>query len=252
MTIDVTIEEGVKTLRMNRPDKKNALTNEMYHTLTDEMISADGDDSIGAVLFLGAGGAFTSGNDVGDFMKQATSQAPVEEGERGVARFLRQQVEGKKPLIAGVEGLAIGVGATMLFQCDLVYAADNAMIKTPFLDLGVVAENASSYLAPLIMGHQKAFEMLCLGEGFTAEQAYHAGFVNRVCSVDEVETVARDAARRLAAKPPRAMEITRGLLRSDPETRLARMLEESEHFAAQLKSDEARNAFMAFMNRKAG
>ena len=252
MTIDVTIEEGVKTLRMNRPDKKNALTNEMYHTLTDEMISADGDDSIGAVLFLGAGGAFTSGNDVRDFMKQATSQAPVEEGERGVARFLRQQVEGKTPLIAGVEGLAIGVGATMLFQCDLVYAADNAMIKTPFLDLGVVAENASSYLAPLIMGHQKAFEMLCLGEVFTAEQAYHAGFVNRVCSVDEVETVARDAARRLAAKPPRAMEITRGLLRSDPETRLARMLEESEHFAAQLKSDEARNAFMAFMNRKAG
>ena len=252
MTIDVTVEEGVKTLRMNRPDKKNALTNEMYHTLTDEMISADGNDSIGAVLFLGAGGAFTSGNDVGGFMKQATSQAPVEEGERGVARFLRQQVEGKTPLIAGVEGLAIGVGATMLFQCDLVYVADNAMIKTPFLDLGVVAENASSYLAPLIMGHQKAFEMLCLGEGFTAEQAYHAGFVNRVCSVDEVETVARDAARRLAAKPPRAMEITRGLLRSDPETRLARMLEESEHFAAQLKSDEARNAFMAFMNRKAG
>ena len=252
MTIDVTVEEGVKTLRMNRPDKKNALTNEMYHTLTDEMISADGDDSIGAVLFLGAGGAFTSGNDVGDFMKQATSQAPVEEGGRGVARFLRQQVEGKTPLIAGVEGLAIGVGATMLFQCDLVYAADNAMIKTPFLDLGVVAENASSYLAPLIMGHQKAFEMLCLGEVFTAEQAYHAGFVNRVCSVDEVETVARDAARRLAAKPPRAMEITRGLLRSDPETRLARMLEESEHFAAQLKSDEERNAFMAFMNRKAG
>ena len=252
MTIDVTVEEGVKTLRMNRPDKKNALTNEMYHTLTDEMISADGDDSIGAVLFLGAGGAFTSGNDVGDFMKQATSQAPVEEGGRGVARFLRQQVEGKTPLIAGVEGLAIGVGATMLFQCDLVYAADNAMIKTPFLDLGVVAENASSYLAPLIMGHQKAFEMLCLGEVFTAEQAYHAGFVNRVCSVDEVETVARDAARRLAAKPPRAMEITRGLLRSDPETRLARMLEESEHFAAQLKSDEARNAFMAFINRKAG
>ncbi len=252
MTIDVTVANGVKTLRMNRPEKKNALTNEMYHTLADEMIAADQDDNIGAVLFLGAGGAFTSGNDVGDFMKQATGQAPAEDGERGVARFLRQQVEGKTPLIAGVNGLAIGVGATMLFQCDLVYAADNAMIKTPFLDLGVVAENASSYLAPLIMGHQKAFEMLCLGEGFTAEQAYHAGFVNRVCSVDDVEDTALSAAKRLAAKPPRAMEITRGLLRSDPDKRAARMEEESGHFAAQLKSDEARNAFMAFMNRKAG
>ncbi len=252
MTIDVTVADGVKTLRMNRPEKKNALTNEMYHTLADEMIAADRDAGIGAVLFLGAGGAFTSGNDVGDFMKHATGQAPAEDGERGVARFLRQQVEGKTPLIAGVNGLAIGVGATMLFQCDLVYAADNAMIKTPFLDLGVVAENASSYLAPLIMGHQKAFEMLCLGEGFTAEQACHAGFVNRVCSVDDVEDIALSAAKRLAAKPPRAMEITRGLLRSDPDKRAARMEEEGGHFAAQMKSDEARNAFMAFMNRKAG
>ena len=252
MTIDITVVEGVKTLRMNRPEKKNALTNDMYHTLADEMIAADQDDSVGAVLFLGAGGAFTSGNDVGDFMKQATGQATADEGERGVARFLRQQVEGTTPLIAGVEGLAIGVGATMLFQCDLVYAADNAMIKTPFLDLGVVAENASSYLAPLIMGHQKAFEMLCLGEGFTAEQAYHAGFVNRVCSTDDIETVARDSARWVAAKPPRAMAITRSLMRSDGATRMARLEEENGHFAAQLKSDEARNAFMAFMSRKAG
>lgn len=246
--IEATVAEGVKTLRMNRPEKKNALTDAMYHALTDEMIAADEDPGVRAILLLGAGGDFTAGNDIADFM--AISQQGKPMAEMGVTRFLRQQVDGRTPLVAGVAGLAVGIGATTLFQCDLVYAAENADIRTPFLDLGLVAENGSSYLAPLIMGHQKAFEMLCLGEPFTAEQAYHAGFVNRVCKVDELEGMAFDAARRLAAKPPEAMAITRGMLRRDGALRRDAAAAESLAFGERLRSAEARAAFAAFMSRK--
>ena len=249
-TIDVTVDAGVKTLRMNRPEKKNALTDKMYHALADEMISAQDDAEIGAILLLGAGGNFTTGNDIADFL--AASQGGGLPGDLGVNRFLRCQVEGGKPLIAGVDGLAVGVGATTLFQCDLVYAAETADIRTPFVDLGLVPENASSYLAPRIMGHQRAFEILALGEKFTAQMAYEAGFVNRVVSASELESVARDAARRIAAKPREAMAITRRLLRGDPAEAGARMSEEGALFGERIKSDEARAAFMAFMSRKSG
>ena len=248
--IDVTVEAGVKTLRMNRPDKKNALTDKMYHALADEMVSAEADDAVGAILLLGAGGNFTTGNDIADFL--AASQGGGLSADLGVNRFLRCQVEATKPLVAGVEGLAVGVGATTLFQCDLVYAADTADIRTPFVDLGLVPENASSYLAPRIMGHQRAFEMLALGEPFTAEMGVQAGFVNRVVPADDLETVAMDAARRLAAKPREAMAITRRLLRGDPATIGAVAAEEGRLFGERIKSDEARAAFMAFMSRKAG
>ncbi|MEO1612244.1 MAG: crotonase/enoyl-CoA hydratase family protein [Pseudomonadota bacterium] len=248
--IDVTVEAGVKTLRMNRPEKKNALTDKMYHALADEMVSAEGDDAVGAILFLGAGGNFTTGNDIADFL--AASQGGGLAADLGVNRFLRAQVEATKPLIAGVEGLAVGVGATTLFQCDLVYVAENADIRTPFVDLGLVPENASSHLAPRIMGHQKAFEMLALGEPFTAQMAYDSGFANRVVPAAEVEMVAMDAARRLAAKPREAMAITRRLLRGDPDVVGRVAAEEGRLFGERIQSDEARAAFMAFMSRKAG
>lgn len=247
--IDVTVDAGVMTLRMNRPDKKNALTNAMYHALADAMIAADGRDDVGAVLLLGAGGDFTTGNDIADFL--AASQGGGLRDDLGVSRFLKCQVECVTPLIAGVEGLAVGVGATTLFQCDLVYAADTADIRTPFVDLGLVPENASSYLAPRIMGHQRAFEMLALGEAFSAQRAYEAGIVNRVVSAAELEVVARAAAERIAAKPREAMAITRRLLRDDPAKVGAVAVEESRLFGERLQSDEARAAFMKFMARKA-
>ena len=246
--VQATIEDGVKTLRFNRPEKKNALTDAMYHKLADEMIAADADPDTRAILFLGAGGDFTTGNDVADFL--AISMGGGSLAEAGVARFLAQQIDGQTPLVAGVQGLAVGVGATLLLQCDLVYAADNADIRTPFLDLGVVAENASSYLAPRIMGHQKAFELLCLGEPFGAEEARAAGLVNRVAPAEALEDVAMAAARRLAAKPPEALRLTRGLMRKDLEARRSASAEESRIFAERLQSDEARAAFAAFMNRK--
>lgn len=247
-TIDVTIAEGVAKLVMNRPEKKNALTDKMYHALADAMEAAGADDAVGAILLFGAGGNFTTGNDIADFL--AASQGGGLSADLGVNRFLRLQIECAKPLVAGVEGLAVGVGATTLFQCDLVYAAETADIRTPFVDLGLVPENASSWLAPRIMGHQRAFEMLALGEPFDAEHALAAGIVNRVVPAADLEAAAFDASRRLAAKPREAMAITRRLLRSDPEAVAARAAEEGRLFGERIRSDEARAAFMAFMSRK--
>lgn len=248
--IDVTKEAGVLSLRMNRPEKKNALTDVMYHALADAMIGAEDDAEVGAILFLGAGGNFTTGNDIADFLAAAQGGGMAE--DRGVNRFLMAQVEGTKPLVAAVEGLAVGVGATTLLQCDLVYAAETADIRTPFVDLGLVPENASSILGPRIMGHPKAFELLALGERFGAEAAAAAGLVNRVLPATELEAAALDACRRLAAKPREALAITRRLLRGDPAEVKARSVEESRLFAERIASDEARAAFMGFMARKAG
>ena len=249
-SIGVTVEDGVMTLCMDRPSKKNALTDTMYHALADAMASAEADDAVGAILLTGAGGNFTTGNDIADFLK--ASQGGGMRGDLGVKRFLMAQIDGKKPLIAAVEGLAVGVGATTLFQCDLVYAADTADIRTPFVDLGLVPENASSYLAPLLMGHQRAFQMLALGDSFTAEMAREAGIVNQVCTTADLIEVATTAARRLAAKPRAAMAATRAMLRSDPAVVKAVSLDESREFGERIQSDEARAAFMKFMTRKAG
>lgn len=249
-TIETSAADGVLTLRMSRPEKKNALTDAMYHALADAMLAGNesGDESVGAVLLTGAGGNFTTGNDIGDFLK--ASQSGDGSGESGVSRFLIAQIDMAKPFVAAVEGLAIGVGATTLFQCDYVVASETADIRTPFLDLGVVAENGASYLAPRIMGHQRAFEMLCLGEPFGARRAHEAGVVNKVVPAGEAEAEGFAVAKRLAAKPREAMRITRAMLRADPETVRAASKAESAAFGERLKSDEARAAFMAFLSRK--
>ncbi len=249
-TIDVVIDSGVMTLCMNRPAKKNALTDSMYHALADAMAAAEADDAVGAILLTGAGGNFTTGNDIADFLK--ASQGGGLRTNLGVNRFLMAQIDGTKPLIAAVEGLAVGVGATTLFQCDLVYAAENADIRTPFVDLGLVPENASSFLAPRLMGHQRAFQMLALGDRFTAAMARDAGIVNQICAADDLVAVATTAAVRLAAKPRAAMAATRAMLRADPAQVKAVSLDESRVFGERITSDEARSAFMAFMSRKAG
>lgn len=246
--VEVTEAAGVLTLRFNRPEKKNALTDAMYHALADAMEEAE--EGAGAILFLGAGGAFTAGNDIADFLAQATGGGRPE--ERGVARFLRAQLEGSVPMVAGVDGLAVGVGATTLLQCDYVVASDRAVLKTPFTDLGVVPENASSILGPRIMGHPRAFEMLAMGESFDAARAEAAGIVNRVVAPEALEETARAAAETIAAKPREAMRAARRLLRGDMAPVRAAMTEESRIFGERLMSAEARAAFEGFMTRKAG
>ncbi|RMF38383.1 MAG: crotonase/enoyl-CoA hydratase family protein [Alphaproteobacteria bacterium] len=248
--VSVERREGVQILRLTRPEKKNALTDAMYNALADAMVAAEADDAIGAHLFASFQGVFTAGNDIADFLAQATGGGP--QGLRGVMRFLEAQAQAEKPMVAAVDGLAIGIGTTLMFQCDMAFASPEAYFKAPFIDLGLVPENASSLLAPRIMGHARAFELLCLGEGFSAERALQAGFVNAVVPSAELDAHAFGVAARLAAKPREAMKLSRALLRGAPDERLAVMRREGALFAERLQSEEARAAFMAFMSRKAG
>lgn len=245
--IEVTREGGVQTVRMNRAEKKNALTGAMYQAMADALAGGEVDDAVGAHLILGTPGAFSAGNDIEDFLKFAVT------GELGspVLAFLRALATVRKPLVAGVDGLAIGVGTTMLFHCDMVVASPRSTFKTPFVDLALVPEAGSSLIAPRIMGPHRAFEMLCAGLPFDAARAEMAGFVNRVVSEAEVEPTARALAAGLAKKPREALRLSRQLVRGNPADVLARIDEEAEAFKARLKSDEARAAFMAFMARKA-
>ncbi|MCF1476033.1 crotonase/enoyl-CoA hydratase family protein [Agrobacterium vitis] len=238
---------GVLVIRFNRPDKKNAITEAMYHRITAALNEAQGDDAVRAVAFLGTEGCFTAGNDMGDFLAYALS-----DGSKlpAAALVLRALVATEKPLVSGVDGLAIGIGTTLNMHCDLTIASSRSLFKTPFVDLALVPEAASSLLAPLAMGHQRAFALLALGEGFSAEQAREAGLIWKVVEPDAVERETLALAANLAKKPPQALKIARDLLRGDRSLVLARLDEELAHFAGQLKSAEARAAFEAFLARK--
>ncbi|MEQ1619158.1 MAG: enoyl-CoA hydratase-related protein [Terricaulis sp.] len=243
----VTRADGVLELRFNRPEKKNAITNAMYGALADAILDAADDSEIHAILFTAAGDFFTSGNDIVDFAAIATGQAG--DGPRHVGRFLEACIRAEKPLVAAVQGHAVGVGVTMLLHCDLVYIAENAKLTTPFIDLGVVPENASSLTMSARMGHARAFAMLGLGEPVIGAGAVAAGIANAALLTGEVEARARAAAHALSKKPAEALRLTKKLMR-DPEALLARMLEESALFAERLQSEEARAAFAAFLTRR--
>lgn len=236
--------DGVMTIRMNRPDKKNAITADMYASMAAGLDEANADDDVKAILFLGTPGAFSAGNDIADFLKVATT------GKResmAVFDFLERIIMAPKPLVAGVDGLAIGVGTTMLLHCDFVVASGNSRFKTPFVDLGLVPEAGSSLITPKITGHHRAFELLAMGEAFSADQARLAGFVNKVVDPEILEETAMDVARSIASKPAEALKLSRELIRGDRTPVLERMREEAVLFGQRLESDEAKQAFMAFM-----
>ncbi|MCE7028420.1 crotonase/enoyl-CoA hydratase family protein [Jiella avicenniae] len=241
--IETGAEDGVLTIRMNRPDKKNALNRDMYQGMFEALQGASGDAAIRAVVFAGVPGAFSAGNDIKDFMAIAEGGSlPAETGD-----FLRLVAGFDKPMIAAVDGLAIGIGTTLLMHCDLVYASPRSVFKTPFLDLGVTPEAASSLIAPRMMGDQRAFALLVLGESFDADEARQAGLVYKLADAPEEEALR--AAAGLAGKPPEALRIARDLLRGRREDVLARMEEELQIFAGRLRSAEARAAFAAFLGR---
>ncbi|MEM8796081.1 MAG: crotonase/enoyl-CoA hydratase family protein [Pseudomonadota bacterium] len=244
--IKITEEDGIRIVRIDRVEKKNALTQDMYQAMA-EALETMGDSDLGAIVFFGAPEIFTAGNDISDFMARAMT---TDLTTSPTIRFLKALVTCEKPMLAGVDGKAIGVGTTMLMHCDLVYASDRASLKTPFLTLGLVPEAGSSLLAPKIMGHHRAFELLVLGETFSAERAREAGLVNQVVEDSELEAATLAAAQKLASLPPEALNLSRGLLRSNSEDIIARIEEESRLFAMRLKSDEAREAFMAFMEKR--
>lgn len=243
----VTRDGGVLELRFNRPEKKNAITNAMYGALADAIFAAADDREVRAILFTAAGDFFTSGNDILDFAAIATGQAG--DGPRHVGRFLEACISAEKPLVAAVQGHAVGVGVTMLLHCDLVYIAESAKLTTPFIDLGVVPENASSLTMPARMGHARAFAMLGLGEPLIGAGAVAAGLASAALPAADVEARGRAAAQALSKKPAEALRLTKKLMR-DPETLLARMREESALFAERLQSEEARAAFAAFLQRR--
>ncbi|MGL4634391.1 MAG: crotonase/enoyl-CoA hydratase family protein [Beijerinckiaceae bacterium] len=243
--IDINRQNGVLSIRMNRPDKKNALTADMYGAMAEAISSADGDSSIGATLILGVPGIFSAGNDLKDFAAFAAKGNLGQE----VLSFLRALAISEKPLLAAVDGIAVGVGTTMLMHCDYVLVSDRARLTTPFISLALVPEAASSLLAPRIMGHARAFEMLVMGRPFSGEQAVAAGLANAVIASDALEATAMAAATELAAKPREAVKLARKLIRGSPDEVLARIDEEALLFAQRLRSAEAQKAFMAFLNK---
>ena len=244
--IQMSSADGVMTIRMNRPEKKNALTSAMYAALANALDKAFAHKDIRVALILGVPGSFSAGNDIADFLQVAMT------GQResmAVFDFLERIIMAPKPVVAGVDGLAIGIGTTMLLHCDYVVASDNSLFRTPFVDLGVVPEAGSSLAAPRLMGHQRAFALLAMGEPMSAADAREAGFVNRIVASGEVDDAALEATRNIAAKPPEALALTRQLVRGDRSDILVRMREEAKLFGERLISDEARAAFMAFMDK---
>jgi len=242
----VTDEGPVRTIRMNRPEKKNALTLAMYDAMAAAIEEAQANDAIRCLLIAGQPGAFCAGNDLNDFVAMAQAGglgAPI-------LRFLHALARNEKPVVAAVSGVAVGIGTTMLMHCDHVVAADDARLSTPFVSLGLVPEAGSSLIAPRLMGHARAFALLAMGKPLAAEEAKQAGIVNTVVAVTEFEQAALAAARTIAALPAEGVRTTRRLMRGAAEEIIARIDEEAAAFKARLKSPEAQAAFAAFLNRK--
>jgi enoyl-CoA hydratase/carnithine racemase len=241
----VTDENGVRTIRMNRPEKKNALTQPMYAEMTRALRDAEGSDTIRCVIFAGSPGAFCAGSDISDFQKRA------EGGLKPVTvDFLHALVRNPKPLLAAVDGLAIGIGTTMLLHCDYVVAASGTTFATPFTKLGLIPEAASSLLGPMRMGHARAFALLVMGQSMMAEEAKAVGLVNTIVDPAALDSAVMQAAREIAGLPPGAVALARKLMRGNLDDIVQRVDTEAMYFRERLQSDEARTAFAAFLARK--
>jgi enoyl-CoA hydratase/carnithine racemase len=237
---------AIQRIRMNRPEKKNALTAAMYAAFAQAIRDADAEPGVRVMLIDGAGEAFTAGNDLADFLAFAPGAGP-----RPVSDFLQTFSRAAKPIVAAVHGVAVGVGTTMLAHCDLVYAAEGTKLSTPFVNLGLCPENASSFLLPAILGYQRAAELLLLGEPFDAAKAREFGLVNAVVPAAELAATAAAAAEKLAAKPPESLRLTKRLLRRAwmPEIEAA-LAAETKAFGERLASPEAKEAFSAFLEKR--
>ncbi|KVE37433.1 enoyl-CoA hydratase [Burkholderia sp. TSV86] len=246
MDIQLENADGVLTITLARPAKRNAITLAMYQTMADALKSAREDKSVRAVLIRGSDGHFTAGNDLEDFMK-----TPPKDQDAPVFQFLRQISTLEKPIVAAVEGVAVGIGVTLLLHCDLVYAADTAQLSLPFVQLALCPEAASSLLLPRLSGYQVAAEKLLLGEPFDALEAHRIGLVNRVLPAAELDAFAAKQAAKLVALPASSLRVTKALLRATEGAAIAtRMTDEAEHFGAMLRSPEVREAISAFFEKR--
>ncbi len=248
MTTDILVhsEAGVMTITFNRLERKNSITAAMYGAMADALATAESDKAIRVVVFQGHETVFSAGNDIGDFLNHppAGMDSPVFRFLRGIATF-------SKPLVAAVCGPAVGVGTTMLFHCDLVYAGDNAAFSMPFVNLGLCPEAASSLLVPQMLGYHRAAEALLLGEPFMAEAALEVGLVNRVVPPTEANGVAQGVARKLAAKPISSLVETKRLMKKGQQQLvLQQMGDEGQSFGRMLGEPAAKEAFGAFMQKR--
>lgn len=244
------VVDGVATIEIARPEKKNALTTAMYTAMAQALSAAQTDGRVRAALIAGQPGVFTSGNDIEDFMSRPPGMGSDAE-ESPVFRFLHAVATFDKPLVAAVTGAAIGVGTTILLHCDFVYVSDEARLAMPFVSLGLVPENASSLLVPQLMGYRRAAEKLLLGDPFTAEQAVECGIANAVLPAAEVLPHARRVAERFNHLPPGAVRDAKRLMRGHQrELVLQTIRAEGEVFSKRLRSPEAMEAFQAFLQKR--
>ena len=235
---------GVCEVRLNRPEKRNAITFLMYEQLARALSAAQAEQTVRAVLLSGEGASFSAGNDLQDFLS-----GPALSAAHPAMQFLRTLATFDKPLLAAVQGQTVGIGVTMLLHCDLIVAARGTQLSLPFVALGLVPEAGSSLLLPRLIGHQRAAELLFLGQPFNAETAYRLGLVNSVVEEGSLLEEARTLARAVAQQPPEALVATRRLLRGDTGELLARIEEEARIFGAQLQSEEFRARVRAFLTR---
>jgi enoyl-CoA hydratase/carnithine racemase len=246
MTILIETTEAIARIQIARPERKNAITGAMYTALADALIAAEADESVRVILVHGQPDIFSAGNDLEDFLR-----APPQQADAPVFRFMGALAGAAKPVVAAVNGAAVGIGTTMLLHCDLAYCADDSRFSLPFVNLGLCPEFGSSLLLPLSAGYHRAAEKLLLGEPASAEEALEMGLVNRILPPGEVLGLARRQCERLAQLPPGALRETKRLLKAGWRTAIERAIgDESAAFARLLVSDEARQAFSSFLERR--
>jgi enoyl-CoA hydratase/carnithine racemase len=243
----VTDEAGIRTIRIYRPEKKNALTLAMYEAMIAALDSASISDAVRCVLIAGVPGAFSAGNDLADFLAAPAGDSGF---NRAALRFLPAIVSCRKPLVAAVSGVAVGIGTTMLLHCDFVVAGTDALFSTPFVGLGLIPEAGSTLIVPRLMGQRRAFELLVMGYPLNATRAKDYGIANLVVDPQDVDAEALKAAREIAALPPGAVAAARALMRGESEELQLHIDQESRIFSERLRSPEAKAAFEAFFARK--
>ncbi len=242
----ISSQDGILRIQINRPEKKNALTLAMYTAMTEAIKNADTDDAIRVIFLTGTTDCFTSGNDLKDFL-----EVPAADESAPVFQFMLTISQAKKPIVAAVTGLAIGIGTTLLLHCDLVYAGENTRFRLPFINLGICVEAGSSILLPQLMGHRRAAELLMLGNFFDAKTAYEVGIVNGVYPDAEVADIALKKAQQLVAQPPNALRVNKALLKRTVGPAVEEALrEEVKHLVSLLHGPEAREALQAFKERR--
>jgi enoyl-CoA hydratase/carnithine racemase len=248
--IAVNRRDGVQIIRISRPDKKNALHGGMYDAMSAALDAGDKDEDIACHVFLGSEVVFTAGNDMNDFMRRSSMSAEKLDTRPPSTEFIRRLPKVAKPMIAAVDGLAVGIGTTLLLHCDMVFASPTAALRAPFVNLGICQEAGSSLTGPERLGHQAAFELLILGETWSAERAYVAGLVNAIVPAAELEAKALATARKMAGMPREALFAARKLMKGDV-GRISRMIEaEVEVLHGLVRSGEAREAFAAFLEKR--